>query len=221
MSGAFPRTLRIFLLLAAGALAMRAAVPVAEALAGPGVPLVWWTARAFGLLAWIALWLSALFGVFMAGKGAGGLLDKAWVAELHGRWSVAALVATVVHVLAIVADPVSGVTPIAAIAPFTSATLTGPVALGTLALWGLALVAVSTALSRRLSRVAWRAIHASAFGTLLLGLVHGISAGTDTSAAPVRLLYLITTGLLVAAATQRLLLATRGARGPARGAERS
>ena len=213
MSAAFPRALRVFLLLAAGALAMRAAGPLADALAAPGVPLVWWIARASGLLTWLALALAALFGVLIAAKGAGGLLDKATVAELHARWSLAAIIAAAVHVLAVVADPVSGVSPLAALAPFTSATLTGPVALGTFALWGLALVALSTALSRRLSRASWRAIHASAFGTLLLGLAHGITSGTDADAPAARALYLVTTGLVLAAIVQRLLLAARPSRG--------
>lgn len=209
MSRAFPRALRIFLLLSAGALAASLAVPLVDALAAPDVPALWWTARAFGLLAFVALWLSVLFGVFTSSKGAGGLLDKATVVQLHGRWAIAAQIATALHVLVIVVDPSSGVVAHAALVPFTSATLTGPTALGTLALWGLALLLVTTALSRRLSRVAWRAVHASAFGTLLLALVHGITAGSDSGALPVRGLYLVTTGLLVAALVQRLLLARR------------
>jgi hypothetical protein len=211
MSHAFPRALRLFLLLAAGALAMSMAGPLVEALAAPEVPAMWWLARAFGLLAYVALWLSVVFGVFSSAKGAGGLFDKGTIMQLHGRWAVAAQVATVLHVLAVVVDPHSGVGAFAALVPLTSATLTGPVAVGTLALWGLALLLVSTALSRRLSRVAWRALHASAFGTFLLALVHGATAGSDTGAPVVRWLYLLTAALLVAAIVQRLLLARRRA----------
>ncbi len=211
MNQAFPRALQLFLLLSAGALAASVAGPLVEALAAPGVPAMWWAARAFGLLAYVALWLSVLFGVFTSSKGAGGLLDKATIVHLHGRWAVAAQIATVLHVLAIVFDPNAGVAAYATLVPFASATLTGPTALGTLALWGLALLLVTTALSRRLSRVAWRAVHASAFGTFLLALMHGITAGTDTRALPVKVLYLATTGLLVAALVQRLLLARSAA----------
>lgn len=214
MNQAFPRALQIFLLLAAGALVAAALPPLLSALAAPGVPLMWWSARALGLLALVALWLSVLFGVFMAGKGAGGLVSKPAVALLHSRWALAAQVATALHVLLVVVDPVSGVTPLAALVPLTSATLTGPVALGTFALWGLALLLLSTALSHKLNKTAWRAVHASAFGSFLLALVHGITAGTDAASPPVRILYTLTTALILAAIIQRLLLA-RASRRPA------
>lgn len=207
MNQAFPRALRVFLLLAGGALLATALPPILTALAAPGVPLMWWSARALGLLALMALWLSVLFGVFMAARGAGGLFGKPAVALMHGRWALAAQVATALHVLFVVADPVSGVTPLAALLPLTSATLTGPVALGTFALWGLAVLVVTTALAKRLSKTAWRAVHASAFGSFLLATVHGVTAGSDTSAPAVRLLYALTTALMVAAIVQRLLLA--------------
>lgn len=207
MADAFPRLFRVFLVLAGGALAMAALPPLLTALAGPGLPLMWWSARAFGLLAYLALWLSAMFGVFVSARGAGGLLDKATVLELHNRWALAALVASGVHVLAVVGDPVAGVTPLAAAVPLVSAKLTGPVALGTLALWGMAVIALSTALSKRVPRWLWRALHASAFGTFVLALVHGLSAGSESGTAAVRGLYVGTAALLLGAVVQRLLLA--------------
>ena len=209
MNNAFPAALRIFLLLAGGALIITLTGPLLGALAGPGVPAMWWAARAFGLLALVALWLSVLMGVFMAGKGAGGLLPKPAVAILHNRWALASQVATALHVLFVVADPISGVTPLAALIPLTSATLTGPVALGTFALWGLVLLLVTTALARKLSKLAWRAVHASAFGSFLLATVHGVTAGSDSAALPVQVLYALTSALIVAAIIQRLLLAWR------------
>jgi len=221
MNQAFPAALRLFLLLSGGALVVTLLPPLfgvivspsaADAGAAPGVPIMWWAARAMGLLALVALWLSVLFGIFIAGKGAGGLLPKPSVALLHNRWALAAQVATALHVLLVIADPVSGVTPLAAVLPLTSATLTGPIALGTFALWGLAVLLITTALTRKLSKVAWRAVHASAFGSFLLATVHGATAGTDTTAPAVRILYALTSGLIIAAIIQRLLLARAASR---------
>lgn len=212
MNHAFPAALRVFLLLAGGALIATLLPPLLGAIAAPGVPIMWWTARAMGLLALVALWLAVLFGVFMAGKGAGGLLSKPSVALLHSRWALAAQVATALHVLLVIADPLSGVTPLAAVVPLTSATLTGPIALGTFALWGLAVLLVTTALARKLSKTAWRAVHASAFGSFLLATLHGVTAGTDTTAPAVLVLYALTSGLLIAAIIQRLLLAVTAAK---------
>ena len=79
MKDAFPSAFRSFLLLVAGALAVAAARELLDALSGPGVPALWWSARALGLVAYLALALSTLFGVMVSAKGAGGLLDKATV----------------------------------------------------------------------------------------------------------------------------------------------
>ena len=211
MSRALPSSLRLFLLLVVGALCVTSARELLGALSRPDLPMMWWSARAFGLLAYVALWLSALFGVMVSAKGAGGLLDKATVAALHNRWALAALVATALHVLAVVFDPVSGVTPLAAFVPLASARLRGPITLGTMALLDMMGVAVTTELSRRLPRWMWRAVHASAFGTLLLALGHGVMTGTDTSSSTMRVFYLVSMAILVGAVVQRILLATRGA----------
>jgi sulfoxide reductase heme-binding subunit YedZ len=206
---AFPWWFRVFVLLAAGGLVVTAAPPLLEALAAPGVPAMWWAARAFGLLAYVALWLSALFGVLLAGRGAGGLFDRATVLELHNHWALAALVATALHVLAVVGDPHSGVGPLAAALPLASAKLRGPVALGTFALWGMIAVAVTTAAMRALPPFVWRAVHATAFGTLVLALVHGATAGSESGTALARGLYAGTTAVLLGAVLQRLALAAR------------
>lgn len=208
MIDAFPRLFRGFLVLAAGGLFMATLPSLMVAIAAPGVPLLWWTARALGLVAYVALWLTSLFGVLLSSRG-GGRFDIATIVELHNRWALAAIVATALHVLAVVGDPVSGVTPLAVAIPLASAKLTGPVALGSLALWAMAIIALSTALARHLPRWIWRAVHVSAFGTLVLALVHGLSAGTDTSEPLVRGLYLATAALMLGAVTQRLLLAWR------------
>lgn len=205
MKDAFPRAFRIFLVGVAGALAASAVPQALEALA-PGVPLLWGAARALGLLAYLSIWLSTLFGVFVAERGS-SLLDRATVLQLHRSWALASLVATALHVLAIVADRHAGVSALEALVPFTADRLRGPVALGTVALWGMASIAASTAAIKRLPPTVWRAIHASAFGTFVLALVHGATAGTETAIPLVRGLYAGTAVVLVGAIGHRILVA--------------
>lgn len=220
MNPAFPTALRVLLVMAAGALAVSALRPMLAAVTAPNIPVMWWCARAFGLLAYVALWLSQISGLLISSKGGGGLLEKSTATWLHNRWALAAQVATVLHVVFVVVDPVSGVSALAAFVPFTSATLTGPVALGTFAVWGLALLLVTTALSRRLSRTTWRAVHASAFGTFVLAALHGASAGADTVSPLIRGMYLITAALLVGGIVHRGLVArAERAEAPSKGAK--
>jgi predicted ferric reductase len=179
-------------------------------------PVLWWVGRASGLLAYGALWLSMLFGLAVSSKGAGGLLPKKAMMDLHQQWTLSAVVATVVHVFALVFHAESGVTPWAAVIPFASQRLTGAVALGTVALFGMAVLVASSWLRTRIPYATWRGIHALAFGTMILALVHGWTAGTDTSAEAVRWLYIVTLAVLLGALTSRvgLALAARRQRGP-------
>jgi predicted ferric reductase len=163
------------------------------------------------MLAYVALWLSTLFGVLVGSRGAGGLLDRATVIQLHSRWALVALAATGLHVLTVVGDPYSGISPLAVFVPGVAQKLTVPVTLGTFALFGLTSLGVATFLADRIPKTVWRAIHATAFGTYLLALAHGVFAGSETQVPAVRALYLGTAAMLVAAFVQRVLLSLRPA----------
>jgi predicted ferric reductase len=148
---------------------------------------MWWSIRALGLVAMASLWLGLLFGVLLAGRG--GLVEAPIALLLHQHPTLAAAVATALHVLLAVADETTDIPAIAALIPATSPTLTGPLALGAVAAWAIGAVLVTTALRPRLSATAWRAVHATAFGGFLVALAHGWTAGTDTPA--VGLLYAV------------------------------
>ena len=94
---------------------------------------------------------------------------------------------------------------------FAKPTLTGEVALGTIATIGLAVIAVSSWLRTRVPYTAWRAIHALSFGAMFLALAHSIAAGTDTPNAVTEALYVATSVSLTGLIALRILLTT-GAR---------
>ena len=220
MNDSFGRGFLIFALMVAGALAMSGVLAMLEAVAAPEVPAIWWAARSTGLLAYVALWLSTLFGVLLAARsGKGGLLDRAVLLELHNRWSVAAVIATALHVLLVVGDPHSEVGLLAALVPLAAETLTAPIAVGVLSSWGLLMIAATTAVHRRMARWTWRAVHAGAFGTYVLALVHGWTAGTSTASPLVRAMYVGTTVVLLGALAQRLRLSANASSIATRSAE--
>ncbi|MCA9848840.1 MAG: hypothetical protein KC461_14685 [Dehalococcoidia bacterium] len=192
---------------AAGVLAMSMAMTLWTSAASADQPLIWWAGRAAGFVAYLALWLSMMFGMAVSSKGMGGLLPKKLVMDMHQQWTLSAVVATAVHVSTLVLHSESGVTPLAAIVPFASARLTGPVGIGTIALFGLLIVSVSSWLRTHIPYNAWRGIHALAFGTMILALVHGWTAGTDSTVEWARWLYALSGGLLVGGLVTRIGLA--------------
>lgn len=197
MNNSFSQGFYIFALLSVGAFLGVFVVDLLNWGTGPDVPVMWWLGRSTGFLGYIAAWFSTLFGVLVAGKSVPtSVLDRGVVLELHRQWSIATLIVMVIHVFLIVTNSHSGVSVWATVIPLASSTLRGPVALGTLASWGFLANAITTAAYRQLPNWAWRAVHASAFGTFVLVLVHGLYAGTDSQALWVKGMYGITVGIL-------------------------
>lgn len=168
--------------------------------------LLWWFGRSSGLVAYVALWSTMFFGVMLGSRG-GGLLHSPTLLALHRAWSFATVGVTAAHVLAVVLSPASPVPPIAALVPFASPRLAGPVALGTLAFWTLLLL-VGTSLARaHLPVWVWRAVHALSAGGFVLALAHGVYTGPDTGSPWVRGLYVVTGSVLLGAVVHRVALA--------------
>jgi len=209
MTDVLPRWARVLAAMGAGALLMGAVPSLLQDLA-PAAPLTWWIGRTSGLLAYVALWLTMVFGVLVGSRGGGGWLHNGAVFELHKAWSLIAVLATSVHVLALVGDERSGVPALASFVPFASPRLTGPVTVGTVAGWGLLAIVVATAVRAKLPNWIWRGVHAASFGTFLLALAHGVLAGTDSSTLEVRVMYAATATVLLAAIFHRLALAFLG-----------
>jgi sulfoxide reductase heme-binding subunit YedZ len=207
MNNPLPARLRVFLLIAVGAWIGVALPGLIGLVASKELPLMWWGARALGLVAQLAMWMSVLFGVFVGAKGAGGVVETPWVRELHLRWSLASIVLVALHVLFVVTDPFAGVGPWAALIPMASPIRTQGVALGTFAMLGMAGVYGATTVMKRLPPGVWRAVHGLSFGVFLLALLHGLEAGTDASDPAVRGMLLGSAVVVAGAAVQRVLLA--------------
>ena len=79
---------------AAGVLAMSMAMTLWTSAASADQPLIWWAGRAAGFVAYLALWLSMMFGMAVSSKGMGGLLPKKLVMDMHQQWTLSAVVAT-------------------------------------------------------------------------------------------------------------------------------
>jgi predicted ferric reductase len=194
-----------YVALAVGAFALVRLTPSLFALVETEAPLQWWASRSTGFVAYVALWLAMMAGLMISSRGLDGLLSRKVVLELHQQWTLAAMVATLAHVTLIVTDAYVDVPWRAAVLPGSSIYMPGPVALGTIAMWGLALLSLSSWLQRRLSYTLWRVVHASAFGTFLIAIAHGVIAGTDSSSIGAQALYASTAALLACALVFRVL----------------
>lgn len=146
-------------------------------------PQLWWhVTRASGIVAWLMLTASVIWGVVLATKAFPEHRRPAWLLDLH-RWLGGLTVSFVaIHLAALVADNYVTFGAADLLVPFASSYQTGAVALGIVAMWLLVLVEATSLAMRRLPRRVWRWIHLSSYAVFLLGSLHAAFAGTDRTA---------------------------------------
>ena len=178
-------------------------------------PTQWWAARATGFLTYVALTLSMVFGLMVSSRGLDGGIARGTVLEHHQQWTLAAMIALGVHVLVIVTDDFSTITVVGALVPGQSSELTGPVALGAVAFWAVTVITISSWLRAYMPYIAWRVVHTAALGGFVIGLVHGVTAGTDTALPAVQILYVTSASMVIGATIFRFLYVARRRRNAA------
>lgn len=181
------------------------AMPLLFGLVETEAPLQWWASRSTGFVAYVGLWLSMMLGLMISARGLDGVINRKVVLELHQQWTMAAALMTVAHVALVVTDAYVDISWRGAAVPGSAAYLPGPVALGTIGMWGLGVLALSGWLQRRMNYIAWRVLHASAFGTFVMSLVHGVVSGTDSGSLSAQAMYAGTAALFVGAVVFRVL----------------
>ncbi|TSA79928.1 ferric reductase [Deinococcus detaillensis] len=144
----------------------------------PG-PLAWSLLRATGIVAYLALAVTVTFGALLGSRSAPAWLARAQQYGWHGLLSGFALIMGGAHGLFLMVDgkyaqPLRGV-----LLPGASSFAPLAVGLGTLGLYGLALVYLSTRWRKRLSLKVWRALHLAAYPAFGMLTLHGVLTGSD------------------------------------------
>lgn len=141
--------------------------------------LAWSLNRATGTVAYLLLAVTTATGALLGSRYAPAWLSRAQQAGWHGVASGFALILGTLHGLLLTVDATYPQSLLAVLIPGQSTVLPLPVALGTLGLYGLALVILSTRARRRLNPRVWKALHLTAYPAFALLTAHGITAGTD------------------------------------------
>lgn len=173
---------------------------------------VWWyLSRSSGMVAWILLVGSLLLGVLLVTRALKPMDRPAWLLALH-RWvSGLAVMATALHLGALIADNYVDFTVVDLVVPFASRWKPEALALGVVALYLLVLVQVTSLVMARIPKRLWRAIHLSSYAMVWLVTVHAGMAGTDVKQRIYQLVALMLTIVAVTAAVIRIIIGRRGA----------
>lgn len=151
-------------------------------------PQTWWyLSRGSGIVAWVMLAATNLWGILLVTRMLKPVDRPAWLLDLH-RWLAALTVITTgVHLGGLVADNYAhfGWREIALPQACQSecwpsgASKAAAVTWGVIALYILIVVQVSSLMMRKLPRKVWHAIHLLSYVTFFMATVHAVMAGTD------------------------------------------
>jgi len=179
------------------------------------VNLAWYVSRSAGLVSWVILALSVLWGLLLSSSVLGRHPGPKWLLDVHRFLGALSVVFVAVHVLALLADRYVAFTPTQLLVPFASSYRPAAVAAGVVALYLLVAVEVTSLTRRWLPRRLWRIIHLLSYALFALGTVHLLTAGTDATHPVVLALVVGVTALVVGATAVHVVSRTRGPRSAA------
>ena len=166
----------------------------------------WYMSRGAGLVSYMLLWATTAWGLLVSTKLAKGLIAAPFAAGLHEFLSLTTLSFAAFHGLALLGDRYVNFSLINVVYPFAATTYRpGWVGLGQLGFYLTAALVLSFYVRKNVGPKTWRVLHYLAFPAFGLVLVHGITSGTDSSALPVQVMYLVTGTAIVFLVYYRLL----------------
>jgi sulfoxide reductase heme-binding subunit YedZ len=184
---------------------------------------LWFLARAAGFVAL----LSASLTVALGAAGSSVRWDGRILAQLvHRSAAVVTLAMLGLHAVLLITDHFVAVSVSGALVPFTAGYRAFALGLGTLAVYGFVVVAVTGAARGRLAASdraarAWRRVHLSAYAAWVLAMSHGVLAGTDTLRGWALMIYGIAAFVVAGAVAGRLAHEARHRQAPLERARRT
>lgn len=143
--------------------------------------LWWYVARAAGVVGWALLAASVVWGLAISTKTKPRAVRPNWMLDLHRFLGGLAIIFTGVHIVGLVADNYTHFGPTEILVPFASSWRPDAVAWGVAAMYLLVAVELTSLARRRLPQRLWRGVHMASFPLFVVGTIHALTAGTDTS----------------------------------------
>lgn len=145
--------------------------------------LSWEVARVGGLLAYVLTAVSVMLGLLLSLKAHSPRWPRFITNELHRHITLLSLVFIGVHSIAVLADPFTGFNLGEVLLPMASHYRPLWIAFGIVAAYLAVAIWLSEYVRRSVGYAWWHRLHMLAFVVFLLGTVHGLGSGSDSSAA--------------------------------------
>lgn len=169
---------------------------------------LWYMTRAAGLVAYLLLWLSTVWGLGVASKIFDPLVYRAFTFDVHEFISLLAIAFTVLHIGALLADQYMAFSLAQVLVPFITDYRPLWIGIGVIGTYLTVLVTVTFYLRRWIGQKTFRAIHLLSFVAYIAVTLHSVFAGTDSVLGSAQLIY-GGSGLVVAALSVHYFLTRR------------
>lgn len=160
----------------------------------------WFVSRSSGVLAYVLVTLSVLWGLVQSGRLFRMTLPPLLSLGMHSFLSWFGLGLAGLHAIVLLGDNYIDMGLPQVATPFLSPYRPIPVALGIIAFYGMLLLTLSFYARNHLGQRTFRRLHYASFGLFGLATLHGLLAGTDSGA----LWWLYSTSLIVVLALTAL-----------------
>jgi sulfoxide reductase heme-binding subunit YedZ len=167
--------------------------------------IAWLVARAAGLVAFGLLTLSVWLGLGMSTRLLGPRRQKGLLGW-HRTLVWVGLSMLVLHVGAVLLDPVLHFGAAAALVPFAAPWKPGAIAAGVVAGWTTLMLAASFRARKWIGQKGWRRLHYASFGAFALSLGHALLVGSDLKGLGGPVLALLAAGPVLWLSFYRLLV---------------
>jgi sulfoxide reductase heme-binding subunit YedZ len=194
---------------AAGALAVSVSTGFVLSLHDAGLlhnrMLPWILGRSLGIATYVALSALVVLGIWFRHpwRVARRTPSPEFLLRAHVTLAACTVALLAGHVTALVLDRYSGVGWIGAVVPWHARYRPTGVALGSVALYGIVLVASTAALAGSIGRRVWLPVHSVSSAVFAASLAHGLLAGSDSHV--LWWMYVVSGVLVATLQTSRLL----------------
>lgn len=145
-----------------------------------GVKAYWFISRSSGIMAYLLITVSVLWGLVQSGALFRRRVAPLLALGLHNYLSWAGLALAALHGLILLGDSYTRFSLQQVVTPFMSTYRPIPVGLGIIGFYLMLLLSVSFYMRRWIGQKSFRLLHYGSFGAFTLVTLHGVLAGTDS-----------------------------------------
>ena len=173
---------------------------------------MWYVTRAAGIMSYLLLWSSTVWGLAVSNKILDPVLHRAFTYDFHQFLSLLAIGFIILHIGVLLADQYLPFSVAQILVPFAAPYRPVWVGLGTIGLYLTLLVSITFYIRKWIGQKTFRVIHLVSYLAFIAAALHGLFAGTDSPLPTVQAMYLLTTLSVVFLTAYRIVMSAQAKR---------